>query len=153
MLSQLRIILLALVFACIGLFANAQEGRSDVAIADIAGHWRIEVIDRAGDDFKGSAFIPKSKGKTVTAETITEDKCCGRRNHARVLQESRITIDADGNISVSSSIVKFLLREEEIKMSYSADDFELRQIDDNTLIGTANGFKPIRWVRDEINLS
>ena len=153
MLSQLRIILLALVFACIGLCANAQDVRSDVEIADIAGHWRIEVIDRPNDDFKGTAFIPKAKGKTVTAETITEDKCCGGRNHARVLQKSRITIDADGNINVSSSVVKFLLREEEIEMSYSPDDFELRQVDDNTLIGTANGFTPIRWVRDEINLS
>jgi len=86
--------------------------------------------------------------KTVLAETITEDKCCGGKNHARVLQDSRITITETGEIIVDSKIVKYLLRKEELDLTYSADDFVLRWEDKDTLIGTANGWTPVRWVRD-----
>lgn len=127
--------------------------RSEVTINDIAGQWRIEVVDRPNSDFKGSAIIPRDKGQTVMADVITEDKCCDGKNHARVLQDSRITIDTDGNITVDSTILKYLLREEEIEMTYSADDFELRQVDRDTLIGTANGYLRVRWVRDVLNIS
>jgi len=132
---------------------SADTTRSEVTINDIAGQWRIEVIDRPRSAFKGSANIPRAKGKTVIAEVITEDKCCGGKNHARVLQDSQITIDAAGNITVDSTILKYLLREEEIEMTYSADDFELRQVDRDTLIGTANGYLRVRWVRDVLNVS
>lgn len=133
---------------------DAKEStRSELTINDIAGRWRIEVIDRPNSTFKGTANIPRAEGQTVLAETITEDKCCGEKNHARVLQDSQIAIDTDGNITVNSTIIKYLLREEEIKMGYSADDFELRQLDADTLIGTANGYKRVRWVRDVFNMS
>jgi len=98
-----------------------------------------------------TATIPhmiNDTAKTVLAETITEDKCCGGKNHARVLQDSRITITETGEIIVDSKIVKYLLRKEELDLTYSADDFVLRWEDKDTLIGTANGWTPVRWVRD-----
>ncbi|MEP3890620.1 MAG: hypothetical protein ABJN69_09130 [Hellea sp.] len=132
----------------------AQDTKSPDAfdISDIAGQWRIEVIDQPNSTFKGSATIPNGGGKSIMAETITEDKCCGGKNHARVLQDSQITI-TDGHIEVSSKIVKFLLREEELSIRYSPDDFSLRRQDRNTLIGTANGYTPVRWIRDELEIS
>lgn len=130
---------------------NAAAQTADLTIIDLSGHWRIEVIDRPNDDFKGTATIPyisDDTAKTVMAETITEDKCCGGKNHARVLQDSRITITETGEIIVDSKIVKYLLRKEELDLTYSADDFVLRWEDEDTLIGTANGWTPVRWVRD-----
>jgi len=124
---------------------------ADLTINDLSGNWRIEVIDRPNSAFKGTATIPHmadDTGKTVMAETITEDKCCGGKNHARVLQDSRITITEDGTIRVDSKIVKYLLRKEEVDITYSPDDFVLRWEDPSTLIGTANGWTPVRWVRD-----
>ena len=130
---------------------NAVTQNADLTINDLSGRWRIEVIDRPNDDFKGTATIPyisDNTAKTVMAETITEDKCCGGKNHARVLQDSRITITETGEIIVDSKIVKYLLRKEELNLTYSADDFVLRWEDEDTLIGTANGWTPVRWVRD-----
>ena len=130
---------------------NAVAQNADLTINDLSGRWRIEVIDRPNDDFKGTATIPhmiNDTAKTVMAETITEDKCCGGKNHARVLQDSRITITETGEIIVDSKIVKYLLRKEELDLTYSADDFVLRWEDKDTLIGTANGWTPVRWVRD-----
>jgi len=101
-------------------------------------------------------MIPRSQGKddkSIMAETITEDKCCSGRNHARVLQDSLITIDETGLITVDSKIVKYLLRKEELDLTYSPDDFELRWQDADTLIGTANGYTPIRWVREKLFIS
>lgn len=129
-------------------FAKDKNANDALAINDIAGKWRIEVIDRPDSTFKGSALIPNAKGYSVIAETITEDKCCNGRNHARVLQDSLITI-SDGQIDVESTIVKYLLREEEVHLTYYADDFSLRQLDHNTLVGTANGSLRVRWVRHE----
>ena len=132
-----------------------QASRADLTINDIAGHWRIEVIDRTNHAFKGTAMIPRAAqdkaGKSVLAETITEDKCCNG-NHARVLQDSLITIE-DGDIRVESKIVKYLLRIEPVEASYSPDDFRLTWVDANTLVGTANGYLRVRWVRDELNIS
>lgn len=133
-------------------FAQDTESTDALDISDIAGQWRIEVIDQPNSTFKGSATIPHAEGKSIMAETITEDKCCGGKNHARVLQNSQITI-TDGHIEVTSEIVKFLLREEELNIRYSPDNFSLRQQDRNTLIGTANGYTPVRWIRDELELS
>lgn len=123
----------------------------NIDINDIAGQWRIEVIDRPNDPFKGSAEIPRGGGHSIMATTITEDKCCAG-NHARVLQDSHITI-TDGQIEVTSKIVKYLLHIENIKIRYYPDDFSLRWIDANTLEGTANGHTPVRWVRDELEVS
>lgn len=137
-------------------FAQDASSSSDLTINDIAGHWRIEVIDRPNDDFKGTAMIPRAKSekaKTIMAETITEDKCCGGVNHARVLQDSRITISSSGKITVDSKIRKYLLKIEGTSAQYYPDDFQLRWKDSDTLIGTANGYTPIRWVRDVVNLS
>jgi len=160
MMSVFRLLAALLTISLSGLGApvfaqNSSEDttRSDVTIKDISGHWIIEVVDRPDDDFKGTAFIPNAEGRSVMAETITEDKCCGGRNHARVLQDSRITIDGAGNITVSSKIVKYLLRKEELDLTYSPDDFRLRQVDENTLIGTANGYTPVRWIRERVNIS
>ena len=127
--------------------------RPDLTINDIAGQWEIEVIDRPDHAFRGTATIPRIKGdsKRVVAETITEDKCCGG-NHARVLQDSLVTIE-DGEITVDSTIVRYLLRIEPVPMGYSPDDFALRWADENTLIGTANGYLPVRWIRGEVNIS
>jgi len=134
--------------------ATAEDNtvRKDIDVSDIAGDWRIEVIGRPDDDFKGSAHVPSGKGNSIMAETITEDKCCGGRNHARVLQNSQITI-TDGVIKVDSKIVKYLLREEELDLTYSADDFTLTWQDNNTLVGTANGYTPVRWIRDQLEVS
>lgn len=134
-------------------FAQESDIKTDLVINDIAGHWIIEVIDRPNDDFKGTAIIPSAEGKTVMAETITEDKCCDGKNHARVLQDSRITIDDNGKITVDSTIVKYLLRKEELPIGYSADNFVLRWKDHNTLIGTANRYTKVRWVRERLNIS
>jgi len=131
--------------------AQVSPAKSDLTINDIAGNWRIEVIGRPDDDFKGTAAIPRASeknAKMIMAETITEDKCCGGKNHARVLQDSRITITKDGDILVESKIVKYLLRKEELDLTYSPDDFELRWEDPDTLIGAANGWTPVRWVRE-----
>jgi len=136
--------------------AQVSAAKSDLTINDIAGDWRIEVNDRPNDDFKGTAMIPRSQGKddkSIMAETITEDKCCSGGNHARVLQDSLITIDETGLITVDSKIVKYLLRKEELDLTYSPDDFELRWQDADTLIGTANGYTPIRWVREKLFIS
>jgi len=151
MMSFIRRTVIALTaFILLSLPAIAQD--ADLTINDLSGNWRIEVIDRPNDDFKGTAKIPRSpdkNAKSIMAETITEDKCCGGRNHARVLQDSRIKITEDGEILVESKIVKYLLREEEVDIGYSADDFVLRWEDAYTLIGTANGWTPVRWVRDQ----
>jgi len=145
--------LLSLLLVSSAFAQDDEAGKSDLTINDIAGHWRIEVIDRPNDDFKGTAMIPRAKGKTVMAETITEDKCCGGQNHARVLQDSRITISKNGDISVDSKIKEYLLKIEGTSAQYYADDFQLRWKDADTLIGTANGYTRIRWVREKINLS
>lgn len=129
----------------------AAAQNADLTINDLSGNWRIEVIDRPNSAFKGTATIPyisDDTAKTVMAETITEDKCCGGKNHARVLQDSRITITETGEIIVDSKIVKYLLRKEEVDLTYHPDDFVLRWEDAGTLIGTANGWTPVRWVRD-----
>ena len=155
MLSFVRRLLLLIIstFVTVGTsFAQDTKSTDALDISDIAGQWRIEVIDQPNATFKGSATIPNGDGKSIMAETITEDKCCGGRNHARVLQNSQITI-TDGHIEVTSEIVKFLLREEELSIRYSPDNFSLRQQDKNTLIGTANGYTPVRWIRDELELS
>ena len=131
--------------------AFAQDEESELTINDIAGNWIIEVIDRPDDNFKGSAVIPRAKdeaAKSIMAETITEDKCCGGKNHARVLQDSRITISEDGEIVVTSDIREYLLKIEGVDARYYPDDFELRQTDEDTLIGTANGWTPVIWRRD-----
>lgn len=152
MILTLRRIFFGLLALCLmSLTAVAQSAEADLTISDLAGNWRIEVIDRPNSAFKGTATIPRSPDEnatTIMAETITEDKCCGSRNHARVLQDSRITITEDGEILVDSKIVKYLLREEEVDMTYTKDDFVLRWEDEDTLIGTANGWTPVRWVRD-----
>ena len=129
------------------------ETRNALNISDIAGSWTIEVIDRPDSAFKGSAQIPYAKGRSVTAELIAEDKCCRGLNHARVLQESLITIDDKGNITVTSEIKEFLLLIEGLNVEYIPDDFELRRYDRDTLIGTANGRIPVRWVRNIPKLS
>lgn len=134
--------------------ATAQD--KGLTINDISGHWRIEVINRPESAFKGTAVVPRAthkNAKTIMAETITEDKCCDGRNHARVLQDSRITISEDDKILVESDIVKFLLREEEIEMTYRSDDFYLRWQDPDTLIGTSGGYLPVRWVREKLLIS
>ena len=134
--------------------AVAQDNGGGLTINDIAGEWEIEVIDRPFDAFKGSANVPRIKdndGKTVMAETITEDKCCNG-NHARVLQESRITIEGD-EIIVDSEIVKYLKKIERIPAHYSADSFRLKWEGPNLLVGTANGYIPVRWFRGEMNIS
>jgi len=100
-----------------------------------------------------TAQATHKNAKTIMAETITEDKCCDGRNHARVLQDSRITISEDDKILVESDIVKFLLREEEIEMTYRSDDFYLRWQDPDTLIGTSGGYLPVRWVREKLLIS
>lgn len=160
MMSVFRMIAVGVALSLSGLSApvlaqdfTEETTRSDITINDISGHWIIEVIDRPDHDFKGTAFIPSADGRSVAAETVTEDKCCSGQNHARVLQDSQITIDKDGNISVTSSIVKYLLRKEGLPLTYHPDDFELRQLDSNTLIGTANGYLPIRWIRERVNVS
>jgi len=155
MLSFIRIVSLLIISAFVMMgtsFAQDTNSGNALDISDIAGNWRIEVIDEPNSDFKGSAMIPNDAGHTIMAVTITEDKCCGGKNHARVLQNSRITI-TNGQIDVSSEIVKFLLREEELSLRYSPDDFSLRQQDENILIGTANGYTPVKWVRDELEVS
>jgi hypothetical protein len=45
--------------------------------------------------------------------------------------------------------VKYLLRIEEVDATYHPDDFVLRWENSSMLIGTANGWTPVRWVRDE----
>ena len=147
---------LAIVFSMLlGSAVFGQESAPDLTVNEIAGHWRIEVIDRPNHSFKGTAIIPRvmneEADKSVLAETITEDKCCNG-NHARVLQDSQITIE-DREIIVESKIVKYLLRVEPVKASYSPDDFRLTRLNANTLVGTANGYLPVRWVRDELNIS
>lgn len=132
-------------------FAQDAINPTEITINDIAGKWRIEVIDRPYSTFKGSAVIPAAEGHFVVAQVITEDKCCGGKNHARVLQDSDITIE-DGVIEVDSTIIKYLLREESVAMTYYPDDFELRWQDQDTLIGTANGYTRVRWVRDELEV-
>lgn len=155
MMTFLRRTLFALIALCLfALPAAAQNANvpDDLTINDLSGNWRIEVIERPNSAFKGTATIPfisDDTAKTVMAETITEDKCCGGKNHARVLQESRITITETGEIIVDSKIVKYLLRKEEVDLTYRPDDFVLRWEDASTLIGTANGWTPVRWVRDE----
>jgi len=130
----------------------------DVTIADLAGEWRIEVANNPDDPFKGSASIPHCghdcDRNSIMAETITEDKCCGAnpKNHARVLQKSLITIE-NGQIIVTSERIKYLLREEEYPMGYSDDDFELRRLNKDTLVGTANGFTKVVWIRGEAEIS
>lgn len=139
-----------------GVFRALKDIRPDanMTIADLAGEWRIEVIDRPNSDFKGTASIPLGEGKSIMAQTITEDKCCGGRNHARVLQDSLITIHEDGEISVRSNIVKYLLREEEVNTRYSADHFYLRRVSENELVGTLNGgYTKVRWIRGELDVS
>ena len=155
MLNFIRLTLTACIAWCL-LSAPAAAQDQGLTINDISGNWRIDVIDRPNDDFKGTAIIPRSPDEdatTIMAETITEDKCCNGKNHARVLQDSRITITESGEILVKSEIVKYLLRKEEIDLAYSADDFVLRWEDSNTLIGKANGWTPVRWVRDRDYIS
>jgi hypothetical protein len=155
MMTLLRRTLFALIALCLlALPAAAQSAdpQTDLTINDLSGNWRIEVIDRPNSAFKGTATIPyisDDTAKTVLAETITEDKCCDGKNHARVLQESRITITEDGRIIVDSRIVKYLLRIEGVDATYHPDDFVLRWENASTLIGIANGWTPVRWVRDE----
>jgi len=133
--------------------AAAQESAANenLTINDIAGSWRIEVIDRPKSHFKGSAQIPRADGNTVMAETITEDKCCNGKNHARVLQDSRITI-TNGEITIKSKIREYLIRNEEVDSTYHSDDFYLRRENADTLIGTVGRYLPVRWVRDEPNI-
>jgi len=131
----------------------AQDGKPDLVINDIAGSWRIEVIGRPDDPFKGTASIPPAKGKIVLAETITEDKCCNGQNHARVRQESRITISKTGTIKVTSEIKEYLLKIEGTPARYYPDNFLLRWQDPDTLVGTANSSTRVRWVRQRLNLS
>ena len=155
MMQYIRFVFGLLLSLLIGVSAFAQDAsdRSGLTINDLAGHWEIEVIDRPDHAFKGTATIPYTKGdsKRGVAETITEDKCCGG-NHARVLQDSLVTIE-DGEITVDSTIVRYLLRIEPVAMGYSPDDFALKWADENTLIGTANGYLPVRWIRGEVNIS
>lgn len=157
MIVFIRRILLALItFFVLSFPALAQSADAGLTINDLSGNWRIEVIDRPNSAFKGTAIIPRSPDETATiimAETITEDKCCGGKNHARVLQDSRITILDDGEILVESTIVKYLLREEDVDIAYTADNFVLRWENAYTLIGTANGWTPVRWVRDRYLVS
>ena len=155
---RIGFIFIASLFLGLGVMSSsafAQDDDRRLTINDIAGEWEIEVIDRAFDAFKGSATVPRVKdadgGKTVMAETITEDKCCGG-NHARVLQESRITIEGD-EIIVDSEIVKYLKKIERVPARYSADSFRLKWEGPNLLVGTANGSLPVRWVRGELNIS
>jgi len=129
------------------------ERSGPLKISDISGQWKIEVIDRPDSSFKGSANIPYAEGTSVIAEVIMEDKCCRGLNHARVLQDCLILIDDQGHITVTSEIKKFLLLIEGVDVKYRADDFELKRVDRNTLIGTANGNTPVRWVRDIPKLS
>ena len=116
MMTLLRRTLFALIALCLlALPAAAQSAdpQTDLTINDLSGNWRIEVIDRPNSAFKGTATIPyisDDTAKTALAETITEDKCCSGKNHARVLQESRVTITETGEIIVDSKIVKYLLR-------------------------------------------
>jgi len=135
--------------------AAAQQAGSNVSdnvtINDLAGNWRIERVNRPNDPFNGEATIPPGKGDSIEIELITEDRCCGG-NYARVLQKSQLTIE-DGNITVSSEIVKYLIREEIIEMGYSPDDFELRRVDKDTLLGTMNGYASVRWVRGDLEIS
>ena len=145
------IVLISVLMAFIMTGTAASQDPDNIDINDIAGRWRIEVIDRPNSPFKGSAEIPRGKGHSIMATTITEDKCCSG-NHARVLQDSRITI-TDGQIKITSQIVKYLLHIENIKIRYHPDDFSLRWVDENTLEGTANGHTSIRWVRDQLEVS
>jgi len=149
-------LLLSLCLMSAPALAQDAEGQPGLTINDIAGNWRIEVIDRQNDDFKGTAVIPRARtknAKIVMAETVTEDKCCDGKNHARVLQDSRITISKGGTIKVTSEIKEFLLKIEGTDARYYPDDFLLRWEDADTLIGTANSRTPVRWVREKINLS
>ena len=74
--------LLSLILMSGAAIAQDTSPKKALTINDIAGHWRIEVINRPDDDFKGTAMIPRAKGNITMAETITEDKCCGGQNHA-----------------------------------------------------------------------
>ena len=143
--------------------ANAQETVNEnktvtekigaLKISDISGQWKIEVIGNPNSSFKGSARIPYADGRSVIAEVIAEDKCCRGLNHARVLQESLITIEDDGKITVTSEIKEYLLLIEGVEAEYFPDDFELKQVDRDTLIGRLNGGTAVRWVRDIEKLS
>ena len=145
--------LLSLILMSGAAIAQDTSPKKALTINDIAGHWRIEVINRPDDDFKGTAMIPRAKGNITMAETITEDKCCGGQNHARVLQDSRVTITKSGTIKVTSEIKEYLLKIEGTDARYYPDDFLLRWHDADTLVGTANGYTPVRWVREKLNLS
>jgi len=128
MMTFLRRTLFALIALCLfALPAAAQNANvpDDLTINDLSGNWRIEVIERPNSAFKGTATIPfisDDTAKTVMAETITEDKCCGGKNHARVLQESRITITETGEIIVDlCSFAKYY----QTLSDYSLPRFEL----------------------------
>ena len=153
---------ISILILSLGFFSPAQAQRSTQKeirienttvrdVSELAGYWRIEVIDRPDDTFKGEATIPRGSGDQVVIELIAEDQCCGG-NHARALQRSTLTVEGQ-DIYVESEIVEFLLKIEATSAQYYADDFELRRVSKDVLEGRANGFTRVRWIRGEPEIS
>lgn len=120
----------------------------------LAGQWSITEIDDDDPSFSGTAQITyDAERDSVTAILITEDTCCNGKNYAKVKQKSVLSLYGT-QVHVSSKIQEFLIREEELLgITYSADNFTLEWIDENTLIGFANGYTQVEWKRSVQNIS
>ena len=69
------------------------------------------------------------------------------------MQDSRPTITNSGTFKVTSGIKEYLLKIEGTDARYYPDDFLLHWQDGDTLVVNANGYTPVRWVREKLNLS
>ena len=157
---KIIVVTLAAIFIVWPISAEAQRGQQHYEtlerttvrdVSQLAGHWRIEVIDRPDSAFKGEATIPLQRGDRVEIELITEDRCCGG-NYARVLMRSQLILN-EGRMDVYSQIERYLIREEPNPASYSPDNFALRRVSKNVLEGKLNGYVPVRWIRGEAEIS